>query len=90
MVVSSEANLPALCPQARHLPGPLDRSEPTRPIDIGRYNMTTVKSLVAAALLSVFAVASFAQAPVAPMGSHHAVERHHKHHHHHHHAPVHR
>ena len=52
--------------------------------------MTHLKTLVAGALLSVFAAASFAQAPVAPMASHHAVERHHvKHHHHHHvHAPV--
>lgn len=56
--------------------------------------MTTLKSLVAAALLSVFAAGAFAQAPVvAPLGSHHAVERkparHHRHHHHHHHhAPV--
>lgn len=52
--------------------------------------MISTKSLVAAALLSVFAAASFAQAPVAPMATHHAVERHHaKHHHHHaHHAPV--
>ena len=52
---------------------------------------TSLKSLVAAALLSVFAAGSFAQTVVAPLASHNAVERqmkHHHHHHHHHHAPV--
>ena len=49
--------------------------------------MTTVKTLVAAALLSAFAISSFAQAstePLAPVGAlatRHAVERHHHKHH---------
>jgi Spy/CpxP family protein refolding chaperone len=52
--------------------------------------MTTLKALVAAALLSVFAVSSFAQAPAMTKASHNAVQRHYvkHHHHHHHHAPV--
>ena len=53
--------------------------------------MTSIKTLVAGALLTVFAAASHAQAPVGPLASHNAVERHHyRHHHHHHvvHAPV--
>ena len=52
--------------------------------------MTSIKTLVAGALLTVFAAATYAQAPVAPLASHHAVERHHHRHHHHHvvHAPV--
>ena len=52
--------------------------------------MNSIKIVVAGALLTVFAAASFAQAPVAPMATHHAVERHvpRHHHHHHHHVPV--
>ena len=63
------------------------------------FNMTHVKSLLAATLLSVFAAASFAETPalgnapiasVGPVASHHAVERNHRKHHprHRHHAPV--
>jgi hypothetical protein len=76
--------------QARQKPGPLDGSELHDLVDFGRIKMTTLKTLVAAALLSAFAVSSFAQAPVAPMAMHNAVQKHHMkhHHHHHHHAPV--